>query len=236
MCGITICPGELQPQLGKSGKIAAMPILYSLADLNSKNIHCIYNNFDAPITALDCGQKCAPFNGGIPFCCDIKQAVPAVYVSEWEYFKINTNLWQPYKGEERAKLEADTPKSMTLLACQGHDHCQRNFRALSCRQFPFFPFVTTNYIFIGLAYEWNFENKCWIIDHLDQVTNEYRQQFVRTFDYLFSLFDDEFEAYAEKSAQARDYFCTQKHRIPILHRNGGNYLLSPRSERLQKLP
>ena len=46
---------------------------------------------------------------------------------------------------------------MLLLACQGPAHCQRPFRALSCRQFPFFPYITADDRFIGLAYEWEFE-------------------------------------------------------------------------------
>lgn len=236
---------ELQLPDTKSGTIASMNILRSPADLTPTDIRRIYNNFDVPITALDCGQECAPQNHGIPFCCDTCHAVPAAYTSEWDFLKDATNLWHAYRGDEcasvpdpeaeRARLEADTPESMTLLACLGHTRCQRNFRAIACRQFPFFPYVTADYRFIGLAYEWTFEGKCRVIEHLDQVTPQYRQQFIATFDFIFANFDEEFDAYAEKSSQARGYFSAEKRRIPILHRNGSNYLLSPASERLQKI-
>jgi len=46
---------------------------------------------------------------------------------------------------------------MVLLACLGLSQCQHDFRALSCQQFPFFPYVSADYRFLGLAYEWEFE-------------------------------------------------------------------------------
>jgi hypothetical protein len=59
---------------------------------------------------------------------------------------------------------------MLLLACLGPSRCQRDFRALSCRQFPFFPYATSAYRFIGLAFEWAFEDKCRVSSNLSQVT------------------------------------------------------------------
>jgi hypothetical protein len=37
------------------------------------------------------------------------------------------------------------------------------------------------------------------------------------------------------SEEMREHFAGQKRRIPILHRNGGYYLLSPLSERLRRV-
>jgi hypothetical protein len=54
----------------------------------------LYDNFDAPITALDCGTSCAPHHPlNIPFCCDICHAVPTVTRSEWDYLGRSTDLW-----------------------------------------------------------------------------------------------------------------------------------------------
>ena len=75
---------------------------------------------------------------------------------------------------ERTHLRANTPKDMILLACLGPSQCEREFRALSCRQFPFFPYVTSDYRFIGLAYDLEFEAKCWVISNLAEVTLKYR--------------------------------------------------------------
>jgi hypothetical protein len=206
----------------------------------------LYDRFNAPVTEIDCGQQCAIHSPtGKPFCCDICQAVPAAYLQEWEYLRQHTDLWHEWRGDECSQpepdpvdpqdLRAETPLHMCLLACKGPAECQRPNRALSCRQFPFFPYVTADYRFLGLAYEWEFEPVCWVLSHLDAVTPAYRREFIRTYDGLFALWQDEFESYAIRSEQMRAVFITQKRRIPILHRNGGTYLLSPASERIQRV-
>lgn len=208
------------------------------------NIRKLYDHFDAPVTDFDCGTKCAPFNPQkIPFCCDICCAVPAAYLQEWEYLRSNTDLWHIWRADECPQdlddpdeLRAELPEHMVFLACQGPAYCQRQFRAVSCRQFPFFPFITSDDRFIGLAYEWKFEETCWVISNLDMVTRAYRKEFMRFYDELFSAWDEEFEVYANLSDEMRQFFAEQKRRIPILHRNGGYYLLSPGSERMQRVP
>ena len=111
-------------------------------------------------------------------CC---QAVPAAYPSEWAYLAASTDLWHAWEANEcpggqaeLARLRAETPASMLLLACLGPRRCQRQFRLLSCRQFPFFPYVTSDYRFLGLAGEPAFEQTCWVLHNLDQVTETFR--------------------------------------------------------------
>ena len=216
----------------------------SVSDLEAKEIRALYDGFDSAIARVDCGRHCAPHNpSGKPFCCDICHAVPAAYKSEWKYLKGNTQLWHAWRSDEcdstnnkeRARLKADTPKEMILLACLGPSRCEREFRALSCRQFPFFPYVTSDYRFLGLAYEWEFESKCWVISNLSSVTHQYRGEFVRTYDRLFALFQDQFDNYAYHSEKLRAEFLRRNRRFPLLHRNGEVYLVSPRRERLQRV-
>lgn len=203
----------------------------------------LYDRFDAPVTALDCGKKCAPHNPtGKPFCCDICQAVPAVYQQEWVYLQNHTDLWHEYRAGECSSgsnsaddLLAETPENMLLLACKGPAHCQRQFRSVSCRQFPFFPYISSDYRFLGLAYEWAFEQTCWVISNLSAVTDTYRQEFIRAYDEIFSQWPEEMDSYAALSEEMREYFAAKKRRIPILHRNGRDYLLSPASERLRRV-
>jgi hypothetical protein len=218
-------------------------IYKSTSDLEAKDLRSIYKGFSSPIAEFDCRKKCAPHNpGGKPFCCDICQAVPAAYKSEWKTLEQSTDLWHKWRGDECeditakdvARLKADTPKNMVLLACRGPSQCQRDFRALSCRQFPFFPYVTSEYRFIGLAYEWEFESKCWVISNLSSVTQPYREEFIQTYDKLFASFQEEFEQYAYHSERMRAHFLKQKSRFPLLHRNGESYLVSAGSERLQR--
>ncbi len=211
--------------------------------LPSLDVRALYDRFDAPLTGIDCGAMCAPHNpSGKPFCCDICLAVPAAYRQEWAYLRRATGLWRPYRGDEcpadptdPAELRASTPRHMRLLACLGPESCQRPFRAISCRQFPFFPYVTSGYRFIGLAYDWEFEPVCWVISHLAEVTPAYREEFIGLYDGLFALWQEDFECYALRSEEMRAHFAAEKRRIPLLHRNGQAYLLSPRSERLHRV-
>ena len=221
-------------------------VLRSPADLTPVDIRALYNGFDSPIAKLDCGKKCASHNpNGKPFCCDVCHAVPAAYKSEWTYFQATTDLWHPYRGDECASLsdveagrrvpDFDLPSGMIPLACLGPDRCQRDVRALSCRAFPFFPYVSSDYRLLGLACEWEFESACWVISNLNAVTDKYRAEFIRTFDYLIALFDDVFENYAYHSERMRVHYASRKKRFPLLHRNGRAYLVSPISERLQRV-
>lgn len=221
-------------------------VLRSPSDLTPSDLRALYADFDAPIARLDCGRKCAPHNpNGKPFCCDICQAIPAAYLSEWKYFKTTTTLWHRYRGDEcdaqanrrsgRAQIEAALPKGMLSLACLGPQECQRNYRALSCRAFPFFPYISSKYRFLGLACEWEFESVCWVVSNLGAVTDRYRAEFLHTFGHLLALFDDVFENYAFHSERMRAHYAARGKRFPLLHRNGGACLVSPASERLERV-
>jgi len=223
-----------------------MKLIKNISELEFADIRTLYEGFDSSITSLDCGRKCAVHNpNGKPFCCDICHAVPAAYKSEWDYLQPNTDLWHKWRGDEcggvkdsksaQKSLQASTPANMVLLACLGPSHCQRDYRALSCRQFPFFPYVTSDYRFIGLAYEWEFEDRCWVVSNLSRVIDKYRREFFRVHDQLFALFQDVFDNYAYHSEKTRAEFIKRRKRFPILHRNGGYYLVSPRNERLRRV-
>ena len=207
------------------------------------DVHQIYAHFAAEMTAFDCGKFCAPHNpSGKPYCCDICQAVPAAYVQEWEYLQKNTDLWHLWRGDECSEdatdssvLMSETPEHMLLLACKGPAHCQRQFRAISCRQFPFFPYISTGYRFLGLAYEWEFEQTCWVIRNLGAVTAAYRREFIQVYDELFTLWQDDLASYAIHSDQMREHYAAQRRRFPLLHRNGSFYLVSPVNERMQRV-
>jgi hypothetical protein len=223
-----------------------VPILRTPADLAAKDIRALYDNFNSPIAKLDCGRKCAPHNpNGTPFCCDICHAVPAGYTSEWEMLRKTTDLWHGYRGDECYASDpteagttlagADLPAGMLSLACLGADRCQRPNRILSCRAFPFFPYISSDHRFLGLACEWEFESVCWVTSNLHQVTDSYRAEFIRTFDHMLATFDDVFESYEVHSQRLRDHFGSRRKRFPLLHRNGGAYLVSPGSEGLRKV-
>lgn len=208
----------------------------------------LYTDFDAPILQFDCGKKCAPHNaGGIPFCCDTCHAVPTVYDTEWDYLKGSTDLWHEFRGdecegigedgaeEERARLGEELPDNMVLVACLGPNQCQRDYRGLTCRQFPFFPYIDSQGEFLGLSYYWDYEDICWIISNLDVVTVEYQRQFITAFEKIFAAMPEEHEAYKVHSEVMRDTFNEQRRAIPLLHHNGHTYKISTHNERLRRV-
>ena len=199
----------------------------------------LYAGFEAPISALDCGKKCAPYNEyGVPFCCDTRHAVPVAYADEWAYLQANTGLWHLWQGdseEETNQLAAETPDGMVLIACLGHRLCERGFRSLSCRAFPFFPYIDPDKEFTGLSYYWEYADRCWVISNLQVVSAEYCHQFIEAFDKVFAQLPQERESYARHSAYMRRVFTRRRRTIPLLHRDGYTYKISPRTGKLRQV-
>ena len=198
----------------------------------------LYRQFQAPITALDCGKRCAPLNErGVPFCCDTRQAVPSAYQEEWGYLKANSDLWHAWEGHDQAetvRLQSQVSEGQVLLACLGHTLCQRNFRSIACRSFPFFPYLTRQGEFIGLTYYWEYEDRCWVISNLRIVTVEYRAQFIAAYDEIFRRMPVDKENFRLYSTLMRKVLGRQKRAIPLLHRNGSVYKVTPRNGRMRR--
>ena len=129
-------------------------------------------------------------------------------------------------------MEAETPHYMHLMACKGPAHCERDFRAFSCRQFPFSAYITADDQFIGMTYNFDFEEVCWVISHLDQVSERYRKEFFEVYDHLLFERPSEYDNYYWLSQEVRELFIQDGRSIPLLHREGGCYLLNPKTEEL----
>jgi hypothetical protein len=198
----------------------------------------IYARFHVPIAALDCGGRCAPYNEwGAPFCCDTHHVVPVVYATEWEFLQANTDLWHLWEDKtpaETEQLKSIAPEGQVLIECKGYKLCQRGFRSLACRAFPFFPYLTRQGQFIGLSVYWEYEERCWVINNLQIASMKYRDEFIRTFDDLFARLPEEVEVFRQFSARMRRVFGRRHSAIPLLHRNGGYYKISPRDGRARK--
>jgi hypothetical protein len=205
----------------------------------SLNYSQLYRRFDAPIAACDCGENCAPYNElGAPFCCDIRHAVPSAYESEWHFLFANTTLWKEYRPENQswnAELHRQLPEGQVLLECLGHRLCQRDFRSIVCRTFPFFPYVTRQGEFIGLSYYWEYEDRCWVASNLQVVTQEYRSQFMDAYDEIFHQNLEELNNFREYSIHMRRVFGRRHRAIPLLHRNGFFYKVTPANGRVRRV-
>jgi hypothetical protein len=205
-----------------------------MCDFNS-----LYESFDHPITDLDCGRKCAPYNEHRrPFCCDVKQTVPTVYLAEWEYLKENTDLWHLWfcdDPDDEKSLRSEVPEGQVLVECLGHHKCQRTFRSITCRSFPFFPYITREGNFLGLSYYHQFEDRCWLISNLDRVSSAFREEFIIAYQRIFECYPSERENFRYHSIIHRQVFGKRKIGIPLLHMNGLDYLVNPKTGQLESV-
>jgi hypothetical protein len=194
----------------------------------------LYARFKSPIAAFDCGHKCAPYNErGVPFCCDPKHMIPTAYQAEWEYLRAHTDLWHIWEGEDPAQTAetwAQVPDGQVLIGCLGHERCQRDFRALTCRSFPFLPYLDSEGDFTGLTVHWEYRDRCWVISNLNVVTPQFRKEFIQAYDLLFEHRPSERENYANHSAYLREQYSSRRRTIPLLHRDGKFYKVSPGNE------
>lgn len=200
----------------------------------------IYLRFNSPVAVFDCGEHCAPYNEhGVPFCCDLRHTIPTVYPDEWDYLKKKTQfwrLWEGTSGKETEALRRQAPNGHVLVACSGHNLCQRNFRALTCRAFPFFPYLTKDGEFIGLAYYWEYADRCWVVNHLEVITRTFLEEFIEAFEVIFRQIPEERENFLYYSSLMRRIFGRRKRAIPLVHRNGLCYLVTPHNGRMRRIP
>jgi hypothetical protein len=165
--------------------------------------------------------------------------VPSAYKAEWEYLQANTDLWHPWQPEDTqnsAQLRSALPEGQVLIECLGHLLCQRNFRSITCRSFPFFPYLTRQGDYIGITYYWEYEDRCWVISNLAQVSAEYLSEFLQAYEKLFQLAPGEIENFRHQSTLMRRRFGHMHRAIPLLHRNGGFYKITPSNGRIRRAP
>ena len=198
----------------------------------TKHYEKVYERFTAPISeCYDCGRHCAPLNDGEPVCCSTDNAMPIVDTAEWKLLKRRTRMWHKLKprGTDQRDIINGLDKDSCAIECRGAAHCERDNRSMSCRTFPFFPYLTKGREFVGLAYYWSFEDRCWVIANLRIVDKSFIKQFVYVYEYLFQKDDAWQQAYHAESASMRRVFSRWKRRIPLIGRAGEKLWVLPNS-------
>ena len=193
----------------------------------------LYSGFTNPICETDCGLKCGPHNDyGVPICCDINQVIPAAFDLEWSFLEEQTDLWVPWSSSGSLDLDMmeELQEGQVLLACKGYQACQRDFRTLTCRAFPFFPYLDSKDAFCGMAYFPEFCDDCWIISNLDVVSQSYKKAFQQTFQKLFEIFPDYHQYLADFCRYMRERAAEESEKIVLLGFSGEVNLIDPRTE------
>ena len=205
-----------------------------MGSIQPLDIQELYEGFSLPLSKIDCGEKCGPYNNyGVPICCDIQLVVPSAYNFEWDYLQSKTNLWHLWSGtnhEEIQELQSNLQPDQTLLQCLGYKKCQRSYRTLTCRAFPFYPYLDSAGNFLGLAPYLEYKDKCWMISHLELVDYDYKIQFQQTFDKLFHLNPDIMDYYLNYCGYIRNQALSVNETVMLLDFSGGVCLVDPRNE------
>lgn len=197
--------------------------------LEPADFAALYEGFDAPVSRYDCGRKCAPLNNGTALCCSADNAVVVAYKTEFEFLKGRTDIWskfKPYDYSTRQIVEELTHDCMAI-ECKGVAFCERNNRTLTCRGFPFYPYLTRQKELVGIGTYWMFEDRCWMISNLEIVERTFIDQFLATYEAIFAKDKSEFQTYVEFSASARRVFSRWKREIPLLGRDGKLMIVEP---------
>ena len=194
----------------------------------------LYQGFSLPLSKIDCGKKCGPYNDyGVPICCDINLVVPTAFKTEWDFLESATDLWHQWDGlstiEGKELIQQMQPGQKTLQ-CLGHQHCQRSYRTITCRAFPFFPYLDSAGRFLGLAYYREYREQCWIISNLSQVTIEYKKEFQNTYNHIFELYPETRADFLEFSTYMRRLAISEGEKLIIMDFEGQVLNIDPLNE------
>lgn len=199
----------------------------------------LYQEFSRPLSEIDCGEKCGPYNDyGVPVCCDIELVVPSAYDLEWEYLQSETELWRLWQGSGSVEQEELTQKvqpGQQLLQCLGHQYCQRPYRSVTCRAFPFYPYLNRAGNLLGLAYYREYRDQCWIISNLSVVKAEYKEQFQQSFEKIFQFYPDTKENFLNFSGYMRGQVAEAGESLPFLDFTGRVFVVNPITEQVREI-
>ena len=193
------------------------------ARLQPEDFEVLYAGFVSPPARFDCGKKCAPFNEGVPFCCDSGWVVPVASHEEWEYLESRTRLWhefRPRTSSELAMVEEVDAEQSVFIECRGFTHCERENRSVSCRTFPYEPYFDGEENLLGLIYNRVLEGKCYLVDRHRIATKKFVGEFLRFYKRLFELLPSERELYIAQSRRYRHMMSRRKRPLVVLTPDG----------------
>jgi len=178
--------------------MAASPIMPKPIDWGS-----LYRGFSAAVTRIDCGALCAKRNKAVPVCCNNRRHIPLLFRDELRWhIRHNGGMWR--KRTARTKLDkkqaAECANYLEYCLCIGAEKCRRAKRSLTCRFFPFEPYIAEDGVFVGITYMYRAAKDCPLIDNPDILpTKAYVRQSIKTWERIFKRYPAERELFYEVS-------------------------------------
>ncbi|OGJ86583.1 MAG: hypothetical protein A2487_11715 [Candidatus Raymondbacteria bacterium RifOxyC12_full_50_8] len=173
-------------------------VILSVVEINWERL---YGMFTAPVIEGDCSVLCAHENRGVPPCCSIRRHVPMLFKEEFAWLMKKTRMWSP----KRALFS--NHHAIMFCACKGVRECDRHYRSLSCRFFPFEPYMDDRGRFLGATWMYSVEKTCPLVGSAPEKVNQaFIDQFVRVWTKLFLVYHEEYEFYRAESRKLREAF------------------------------
>jgi hypothetical protein len=149
--------------------------------------------------------------------------VPIAFKDEWKYLEKKTNLWhefRPRNSDEFDLIDEIDEDESVFIECKGVKYCERENRSISCRTFPFEPYLDTRGNLLGLVYNRVIEDKCYLVDRPQIVTKEFVRQYMRFIEKFFKMLPSEKELYMEQSRIYRNLISRRKKPLVVLTEKG----------------
>jgi len=190
--------------------------------LTPKELRWVYSNFPGTPTTYDCGEKCRHDNGGIPCCCDREYAVPIIYTSERDWLLKHSTLWHRFRAKDECEKEIvkDLDDDNVPATCQGVKKCEREWRSICCRIFPYYPYFDDGENIVGLIYNDVLGDKCWLHDRPEDVNKEYVIQSMEVWELIFIKIPTEMVQFVDHSKQVRRTYSRKGKPILIITPDG----------------
>lgn len=161
---------------------------------DSETYRDIYKNFIEPPLSIDCGKLCRE-QTGFPLCCS--KIIPVLYISEFLHLSSETEIWIKAENENLVdkKFHSMIRQGIEMVIPCNYPGfvCQREIRPISCRTFPFLPFINNIGKVTGLYLRSDFH--CPLYLHLELINKEFIRQSAWYWEFLFSKSIREFENY-----------------------------------------
>jgi hypothetical protein len=174
--------------------------------LREKQLKRFYRLLSVRMTDFDCGRKCAPKNDGVPYCCDREQVTPVLFRDEYRWHREQGTFWKkmPIKTKRDKKLVEETCTYNVFSVCPGVESCRRTLRSLSCRMFPFEPFLDKTGTVTGLVYQDGENERCPLVGkHRRHYNQAYIRNAIRVWQELVDTFPEEKEMYLRESRRRK---------------------------------
>ena len=202
-----------------------MDILAGSKNIKPKDWERIYKAFMLTAIKDDCGKLCAPDEDDIPICCNEERALPVLYKSEYDFVIKRTKMWKKLKPRTATekKIVEETDDDNVYVRCRGHKACDRDYRGITCRIFPFYPYLNLDGELLGLCYNYAVDDDCWLVDKPEIVEREYIERTLEFWEFIFERMPEEKELFMEESTNLRRLKSRQKKQVIVMTPNGFYY-------------